>query len=86
VSYNRSNFKKYGFERAPRNKTGPPRCITPEVGVAILERLKEKPDLYQDEIAAYIGELFEVSFSVYQISRFLKGVQWNKKVVSINSC
>jgi len=81
VTNTRSNLRKYASARAPRNKPGRPRCITPEVGEAILERLREKPDQYQDEIAAYIEEVFEVPFSVYQISRFLKEVRWNKKVV-----
>jgi len=83
VSNTRVTMRNYGNPRAPRNKPGPPRCITPAVGEAILERLRVKPDLYRDEIVSYLEEVFETPFSVNQVSRFLKEVNWNRKVVSL---
>jgi len=50
-----------------------------------LERLRQKPDLYRDEIVRFLEERFESPFSVNQISRFLKEVNWNRKVVSVYS-
>ena len=54
VTYIRQNLQAFGNVRAPRNGVGRPRSITPPMLEAILERLKENPTLYLDELVIII--------------------------------
>ena|SRR2546423_5888641 len=57
----RSNLRCFGATKAPPNGAGRRRRITPSMLDALLERLLEKPGLYQDEMAVY---LFDESMSL----------------------
>jgi hypothetical protein len=46
---------------------------------ALCEHLLEKPELYQDEIAVFLWDEFEVLVTVYRIGRALASVGWSKK-------
>jgi hypothetical protein len=46
---------------------------------ALCERLLEKPDLYQDEMAVFLWDEFRVLVTTYSISRALASVRWSKK-------
>jgi hypothetical protein len=46
---------------------------------ALLERLIEKPELYQDEMALFLYDEFEVVLATPTISRALASAGWSKK-------
>jgi hypothetical protein len=46
---------------------------------ALCERLLEKPDLYQDEMAVFLWDEFRILVTTYSISRALASVGWSKK-------
>lgn len=50
-----SNLRCFGTMRAPPNKAGRPRTMTPPMRSALCDRLLEKPDMYQDEMAVFLG-------------------------------
>ena len=46
----------------------------------LLERLVDKPDMYQDEMVDFLYDEFEVWVMILVISRALKSARWSKKV------
>jgi transposase len=46
---------------------------------ALCEHLFEKPELYQDEMAVFLWDEFEVLVSTFSISRALTFIGWSKK-------
>ncbi|RYP01002.1 hypothetical protein DL763_000423 [Monosporascus cannonballus] len=75
----RSKLRCFGTTRAPPNGAGRRRIITPPMLQALLDHL-EKPDLYQDEMAIYLYDEFEVLLTTSSISRALASARWSKKV------
>src|SRR5689334_15327859 len=76
----RSNLRYFGTTRAPPNKAGRPRTITPPMLSALCDRLLEKPDMYQDEIAVFLWDEFEVLVTTFSIGRALASIGWSKKI------
>lgn len=79
VTYIRRNLEAFGNVRAPRNGVGRPRSITQPMLEALCEHLKEKPTLYQDEMAVFLWDEFGKHVTVQSISRALASVGWSKK-------
>jgi hypothetical protein len=46
---------------------------------ALCDHLLEKPGLYQEEMAVFLWDEFEVQVSTFSISRALKDIDWSKK-------
>jgi hypothetical protein len=46
---------------------------------ALKERLSEKPGLYQDEMAGFLFDEFNVLLTTTYISRALASIGWTKK-------
>lgn len=67
----RSKLRCFGTTRAPPNGVGRRRIITPPMLKVLLDHLLEKPDLYQDEMAIYLYDEFEVLVTTSNISRAL---------------
>jgi hypothetical protein len=55
--------------KPPSNSVGQPRSITPPMLSALLNRLIEKPDMYQDEMAVFLFDEFDVLVTTQSISR-----------------
>lgn len=75
----RQNLQAFGNVRAPRNGVGCPRSITPPMLEALCDHLKEKPTLYQDEMAVFLWDEFGKHVTIQSISRALASVGWSKK-------
>jgi hypothetical protein len=67
----RSNLYYFGTTKAPSNGGGRPRSVTPSMLEALCEHLLEKPEPYQDEMAVFLWDEFEVLVSTFSISRAL---------------
>jgi transposase len=76
-----SNVQLYGTTKAPGNRAGRRRRITPSMLAALCEHLIEKPGLYRDEMAVFLYDEFEVLISVSCIGRALASIKWTKKVI-----
>lgn len=46
---------------------------------ALREHLLEKPGLYQDEMAVFLYDEFNIHVTTISISRALKSIGWTKK-------
>ena len=75
----RSNLRYFGTTRAPSNGVGRRRSITPPMLDALCEHLLEKPELYQDEMAVFLWDEFEVLVTTFSIGRALASIGWTKK-------
>src|ERR1700759_369502 len=53
ISYIRANLECFNSTTAPYNGGGRPRAITDPMMDALCEHLREKPDLYLDEMAVF---------------------------------
>ena len=75
----RSNMQLFGGVKAPPNKGGRPRSLTPVMVKALCGYLLEKPHLYLDEMAYFLWEEFKTGTTLCSISRALKNEGWSKK-------
>jgi transposase len=75
----RSNLRYFSSSRAPFNKGGRRRQITPIMLDALKERLLEKPGMYQDEIAVFLYDEFKIIVNNSAVSRALALIGWTKK-------
>jgi transposase len=75
----RSNLRYFGSTKAPSNGVGRPRSVTPPMLDALCEHLLEKPNLYQDEMAIFLWDEFEVLVTTFSIGRALASIGWTKK-------
>jgi transposase len=75
----RSNMRCFGSSRAPFNGGGRRRQITPVMLDALKERLLEKPGMYQDEMALFLYDEFEILVNNSAVSRALASIGWTKK-------
>lgn len=75
----RSNLRWFGTTKAPPNGAGRRRRITPSMLDALRERLLEKPGMYQDEMAVFLFDEFDVLMNTSAISRALASIGWTKK-------
>ena len=67
----RSNLQCFGTTKAPPNRVGRRRTITPPILSALLEQLIKKPELYQDEMAIFLYDEFDLVVTTPTISRAL---------------
>jgi hypothetical protein len=74
-----SNLRHFSSTRAPPNGVGRPRSVTPLMLGALCDHLLEKPGLYQEEMAVFLWDEFDVLVSTFSISRSLKATGWSKK-------
>jgi transposase len=75
----KSNLRHFSSTRAPPNGVGRPRSVTPLMLGALCDHLLEKPGLYQEEMAVFLWDEFNVLVSTFSISRSLKAAGWLKK-------
>jgi transposase len=75
----RSNIRYFGLSMAPFNGGGRRRQITPVMLDVLKERLLEKPGMYQDEMAVFLYDEFEVLVNNSAVSRALASIGWTKK-------
>ncbi|RYN15552.1 hypothetical protein AA0115_g12996 [Alternaria tenuissima] len=85
IRHIRSNLRCFGTTKAPFNGVGRPRSITPIMLQALCERLLEKPDLYQEEMAVFLWDEFDAQVTVHSISRALASAGWSKRSRSTGS-
>ncbi|KAL2700391.1 hypothetical protein AAEP93_008914 [Penicillium crustosum] len=74
-----SNIKDFGSVKAPPNKGGRPRSISPVMLTALCDHLLERPNLYLDEMAIFLWDEFEIQATKSSISRALAYEGWSKK-------
>ena len=67
----RLNLRLFGTTRAPSNRGGRPRSISPPIMNALYERLIEKPDIYRDEMDVFLYGEFDTLVRTSNISRAL---------------
>ena len=70
----RSNLRCFGSSRAPFNGGGRRRQITPVMLEALRVRLLEKPGMYQDEMALFLYDEFEILVNSSAVSRALASI------------
>lgn len=61
------------------NGIGRPRNVMPPMLDALCEHLLEKPNLYQDKMAIFLWDEFEVLVTTFSIGRALASIGWTKK-------
>ncbi|KAF4209653.1 hypothetical protein CNMCM5878_005039 [Aspergillus fumigatiaffinis] len=74
-----TNMELFGDVKAPPNKGGRPRRLTPIMLKALCDHLLEKPHLYLDEMAIFLWDEFQVHVTTSSIGRALKREGWSKK-------
>jgi transposase len=75
----RSNMRQFGNVKAPPNKKGRPRGLTPAIIQALCDHLLEKPYLYLDEMVLFVWDEFQEMMTTCCISRAVKREGWSKK-------
>lgn len=75
----RSNLRCFGSSRAPFNRGGRRWQITPVMLEALRVRLLEKPGMYQDEMALFLYDEFQILVNNSAVSRALASIGWTKK-------
>jgi transposase len=76
----RSNIRCFGTTKAPLNHIGRHRSINASMTKALRECLARKPDIYQDEMVAFLQNKFGRLVTTSSISRALASIGWSKKV------
>jgi transposase len=80
-----SNIRMFGSVKAPPNKGGRPRSITPDMLEALCDHLFEKPGLYLDEMAIFLWDEFNIHATKSSISRALAYKGWSKKTAKVKA-
>lgn len=79
----RGKLRKWGATTQPNPKPpGRPGHISDDMRDVLLRRLKEKPTMYQDEMASFLQDVFKTEVSYYMVGRLLKTINWSRKEVS----
>ena len=81
----RSNLRYFGSTKAPSNGVGRPRSVTPPMLDALCEHLLEKPNLYQDEMAIFLWDEFEVACDNFQHRKSAGFHRLDQKSISAGS-
>jgi transposase len=79
ITRHATNMNLLGDVKAPPNKGGRPRRLTPVMLKALCDHLLENPHLYLDEMAIFLWEEFQVHVTTCSIGRALKREAWSKK-------
>ncbi|OQE62925.1 hypothetical protein PENNAL_c0256G04169 [Penicillium nalgiovense] len=80
-----SNIRTFGSVKAPPNKGGRPRSISPVMLEALCDHLIEKPSLYLDEMALFLWDEFDIQATKSSISRALASKRWSKKTARVKA-
>lgn len=75
----RSNKRMFGTTKAPLNRGGRPRSLTPVMVKILCDYLLEKPHLYLDEMVVFVYDMFQKEVSKSSIRRALSDERWSKK-------
>ena len=67
--------------KASQNTVGRPRSITPPMLDALCEHLRENPELYLEEMVAFLWNKFKVLVTIYSVARALDSIKWTKKKI-----
>ena len=73
------NLRKFGSTKAPLIAVGWPRSIAPEVVDALLEHLRDEPDLYYHEMVDFVWKQFHIHVGVSSVRRALASRNWSRK-------
>jgi transposase len=73
------NIRDFGSIKAPGRRGGRPSSITPEIRDALLAHLEKNPELYLEEMMAYLQDEFGVCVTRFSVSRALRSARWSKK-------
>lgn len=76
----RNNLRHFGSVRAPFTRVGRRRSITPLVLEVLCDHLLEKPGLYVEEMAVFLGDEFQVLVTNSCLKRALASIGWSKNV------
>jgi transposase len=70
---------------SPSNRRGAPPVITDDMSEYIISLLEREPELYQDELAAYLYEAYEVLLAANQVSKALSRFKHTKQVLKVST-
>jgi transposase len=73
------NIRDFGSTKAPGCRGGRPSSITPEIRDALLAHLDKNPELYLEEMVAYLRDEFGVHVTRFSVRRVLHSARWSKK-------
>lgn len=80
VRYARSNILHFGTIRAPSNRVGRPKKVTPTMWDAVKSQLASEPCMTQREIAVFLRREFGVTISRATIGRLIREAKWSRKI------
>ena len=75
----RSNLRYFGTTKAPSNGAGRPRTLAPPMLTALCNRLTDRLDMFQTELADFLHDEFDVDVTASSIRRSLKSIKWTRK-------
>ena len=75
----RRNWEQFGEVVKPQLAAGRPKKMCQLHNQALLEYLEERPTAYQDEMAWFLWDEFDLTVDESTISRALKQLAWNRK-------
>jgi transposase len=81
----RRNLKLFGTPRAPENRVGRRKSITPHMLQVLCDHLHEEPGLYLDEMAVFLWNEFEIWVTTSSIRRALISSGWSKKIARLKA-
>ncbi|KAJ6441866.1 spc7 protein [Purpureocillium lavendulum] len=83
VSRLRRKVRLFGDTRTPTElyRTGRPNAVTPLMIETLRKELAERPDMYRDEMSAYLERLFRVQISKSSIGRALRAAGMTRKKI-----
>src|SRR5687767_5122749 len=77
----RTNLQCFGTTTAPKIRTGRPKALAPSMLTALLEKLRESPEMFLGEMVAFLKDEYGVNIAISTISSALSSVGWSKKTV-----
>ncbi|KJZ70589.1 hypothetical protein HIM_10018 [Hirsutella minnesotensis 3608] len=77
----RPKLIRFGTTKTPTHHTGRPRMLTPLMLQTLQNKLLQQPDMFRDEMIAYLAELFDVEVSKSTISRTLQAAGITRKTI-----
>jgi hypothetical protein len=77
----RSTLRYFGTIRALRTVSHEDEAFTPPMLDTLCEHLLEQPELYQDEMAVFLWDEFDVLVTTFSVGRALASIGWTKKTI-----
>ncbi|RYC79785.1 hypothetical protein BFJ63_vAg17333 [Fusarium oxysporum f. sp. narcissi] len=75
----KARYRLFASTKAPPNRVGPYKKVTPYKRDALLDRLTEHPTTDRSEMVTFLRDELEDEVSLSTISRLLKDAQWTRK-------